>query len=114
MHPQLGLDLLSGFYGLEREAQIVYSHHERFDGQGYPRGLAGETIPLSARVFSIADTLDALTSDRCYRPARALDLARELIHRLSGSQFDPAILKLFEGVADEDFEAVRSQFPDDL
>jgi putative two-component system response regulator len=112
MHPRLGLDLLSGFPGREREAQIVYSHHERFDGEGYPEKLAGDEIPLSARIFSIADTLDAITSDRCYRAGQPLAAARVEIHRAAGSQFDPAILKLFDRVSDEEFEAVRKRFPD--
>jgi response regulator RpfG family c-di-GMP phosphodiesterase len=112
LHPQLGVDLLFGLPGLERESQIVLSHHERFDGDGYPQKLAGEAIPLGARVFSIADTLDALTSDRCYRPAQSLAAARVEIHRVAGSQFDPAVLDLFDRVGDWEFEAVRKQFPD--
>jgi len=112
MHPRLGLDLLSGLPGLDLEAQIVYSHHERFDGEGYPQQLAGEAIPLPARIFSIADTLDALTSDRCYRAGRGLPAARAVIHGAAGSQFDPALLDLFERIEDREFEAVREQFPD--
>lgn len=112
LHPQLGLDLLSGLPGMEREAQIVYSHHEHFDGSGYPGGLSGDAIPLSARIFSVADTLDALSADRCYRPGRPLPQARAEIHRFSGTQFDPAILRLFDRVTDAEFEAVRRQFPD--
>lgn len=114
MHPQLGLDLLSSIPSLELEGQIVYSHHERFDGGGYPEQLEGEKIPLSARVFSIADTLDALTSDRCYRRGKAMSDARREIHRAAGTQFDPAILGMFDRVMDEEFEAVRKQFPDAL
>jgi response regulator RpfG family c-di-GMP phosphodiesterase len=112
MHPQLGLDLLSGIPDLELEAQIVYSHHERFDGQGYPQKLEGEKIPLGARVFSIADTLDALTSDRCYRRGRSIPAARVEIHQAAGAQFDPEILGLFDRVRDDEFEAVLRQFPD--
>jgi putative nucleotidyltransferase with HDIG domain len=112
MHPQIGMDLLSDLPGLDLEAEIVYSHHERFDGTGYPRQLAGNAIPLAARVFSIADTLDALTSDRCYRPGRPLAAARPQIRREAGSQFDPAIVELFDRVADSEFEAVQRQFPD--
>ena len=112
MHPRLGLDLLAGIPGLEVEAQIVYSHHERFDGKGYPQQLAGEAIPLNARIFSIADTLDALTSDRCYRPGRDLAAAHGVIHRAGVSQFDPALLDVFERIEDREFEAVREQFPD--
>jgi putative nucleotidyltransferase with HDIG domain len=112
MHPRLGLDLLSDIPGFDLEAEIVYSHHERFDGNGYPQQLSGEAIPLSARIFSIGDTLDAITSDRCYRPGRPLAAARAEIHRAIGSQFDPAIVELFDRVADWEIEAVRKQFPD--
>jgi response regulator RpfG family c-di-GMP phosphodiesterase len=112
MHPRLGLDLLSGLPGLDLEAQVVYSHHERFDGSGYPEKLGGEAIPLNARIFSVADALDAITSDRCYRKGRSLAAARLEIHRAAGSQFDPAILKRFDCVPDQDFEAVRQRFPD--
>jgi putative nucleotidyltransferase with HDIG domain len=112
MHPLLGLDLLSGVSGLDLEAQIVCSHHERFDGTGYPHQLVGEAIPLSARIFSIADTLDAITSNRCYRPGQPLSVARAEIHRAAGPQFDPMILHLFDRVSDEEFEAVRRRFPD--
>ncbi len=112
MHPRLGLDLLSGLPGLDLESQVVYSHHERFDGTGYPEKLAGEAIPLNARIFSIADALDAVTSDRCYRPRRSLDEARIEIHRFRGSQFDPALLELFDRVPDRAFDAVRERFPD--
>ncbi|HWE52032.1 MAG TPA: HD domain-containing phosphohydrolase [Bryobacteraceae bacterium] len=114
MHPQLGMDLLSGVPGLEREAGIVYSHHESFDGKGYPRQLSGGEIPLNARIFSVADTLDALTSDRSYRSGKTLPEARAEIHRVSGTQFDPDVLKLFDRVGDREFEAVRDRFPDTL
>lgn len=112
MHPQLGLDLLAGLPGLERESEIIYCHHERFDGTGYPRGVAGSDIPLSARIFAIADVLDALTSERCYRKAAPLSLARNEIHQCAGSHFDPAVLKLFELVTDHEFDEVRRRFPD--
>jgi HD-GYP domain-containing protein (c-di-GMP phosphodiesterase class II) len=112
MHPRLGLDLLADLPGLDLEAQIVYSHHERFDGTGYPAKLAGEAIPLYARIFSVADALDALTSDRCYRQGTSLSQARAEILRSAGTQFDPAVLDLFSRVPDEAFEAVRQRFPD--
>ncbi len=112
MHPQLGLDLLSGIPGVDLESEIVYSHHERFDGTGYPQGLAGDSIPLSARMFSVADTLDALTSDRCYRSGTDITVARLEIHRMAGSQFDPAVLILFDQVTDREFDEVRKRFPD--
>ena len=112
MHPQLGLDLLHDLPGLEGESQIVYSHQERFDGKGYPRKLQGQAIPLNARVFSVADTLDAITTDRCYRPGQTLTAARNEIQRGAGTQFDPAVVKALDRVPDPDFESVRTQFPD--
>lgn len=112
LHPQLGLDLLNGLPGLERESEIIYGHHERFDGTGYPRGLAGDAIPLSARIFAIADMLDALTSERCYRRSTTLPAARMEIRGGAGSHFDPAALTLFERVSDREFENVRQRFPD--
>ncbi len=112
LHPRLGLDLLSDLPGLELESQIVYCHHERFDGTGYPRKLAGDAIPLSARMFAIADALDALTNDRCYRAGRSLAFARAEIQRSAGTQFDPAVLTLIDRVPDAEFVAVRRQFPD--
>jgi putative nucleotidyltransferase with HDIG domain len=112
IHPQLGLDMLQGLPGLEAESQIVYSHQERFDGKGYPRKLAGEAIPLNARVFSVGDTLDAITSDRCYRPGQTIAAARKEIQRGAGTQFDPAVVKALDRVPDSDLVSVRTQFPD--
>lgn len=112
LHPQLGLDLLTGLPGLEGESDIIYCHHEHFDGTGYPRGLAGDAIPLSARVFAIADMLDALTSERCYRKRATPAAARTEIRCAAGSHFDPAVLTLFEQVTDHEFEEVRQRFPD--
>ena len=76
-------------------SEIVYAHQETFDGTGYPRGLRGEAIPLGARIFAIADTLDAMTSDRPYRKALSFAQARAEIVRCSGSQFDPGIVQVF-------------------
>src|SRR4029077_3647268 len=75
--------------------EIIYSHQERFDGTGYPRGLKGKEIPLGARIFSVADTLDAITSTRPYRAAHTVEAAREEIERWSGRQFDPEIVRTF-------------------
>ncbi|MEM5775905.1 MAG: HD domain-containing phosphohydrolase, partial [Anaerolineaceae bacterium] len=74
---------------------IPYSHHERWDGGGYPRGLKGDHIPLGARIFSVIDVWDALTSDRPYRPAWNPDKAIEYIKQQSGSHFDPLAVKAF-------------------
>lgn len=112
MHPRLGLELLDGLPGLEQEAHIVYSHHERFDGSGYPQQLSGDAIPLNARAFSVADTLDALTTDRCYRPGMALPEARTIIRSGAGSQFDPVMVTHLEHVPDRELQAIRMQFPE--
>ncbi len=81
---------------------IVRSHHERFDGGGYPRGLQGEEIPLAARIFAIADSFDAMTSDRPYRSALSTDEAVAEIRAASGTQFDPRCVEAFETLAAED------------
>jgi putative nucleotidyltransferase with HDIG domain len=90
-----GYQILKKIPFLAEAAEIVYSHQERFDGTGYPRGLKGEQIPLGARMFSVADTLDAITSNRPYRPAQTVEAARDEIERWSGRQFDPEIVKTF-------------------
>jgi HD-GYP domain-containing protein (c-di-GMP phosphodiesterase class II) len=82
---------------LREAAEIVHAHQESFDGSGYPRGLSGEEIPFGARIFAIADTLDAMTSDRPYRTAMSFAVAREEITRFSGLQFDPQIVEVFCG-----------------
>ena len=80
---------------LAEAAEIVYAHQEKYDGTGYPRGLKGEEIPLGARIFSIADTLDAMTSDRPYRARLPHSVARDEIIQWSGRQFDPEVVKVF-------------------
>jgi putative nucleotidyltransferase with HDIG domain len=92
---------------LVEASEIVYSHQERFDGSGYPRRLKGNEIPLGARIFSVADTLDAITSDRAYRAARPLSAAREEIQVWSGRQFDPEVVEVFQRMPDAVFEELR-------
>jgi len=94
-HAYRGYQMLRKIPFLAEAAEIVYSHQEKYDGSGYPRGLKGKEIPLGARLFSIADTLDAMTSDRPYRAAQTLAAAREEIQRFSGRQFDPEVVKMF-------------------
>jgi response regulator RpfG family c-di-GMP phosphodiesterase len=91
-------------------ATIALSHHERFDGRGYPRGAAGEEIPLSARISAVGDVYDALTSARPYKEAWSDERAAAEIISLSGSQFDPALVEIFSGLKDE-FAEVRRRFP---
>jgi response regulator RpfG family c-di-GMP phosphodiesterase len=113
LHPQLGASLLARIPGVELEKQIVLSHHERFDGTGYPEGLTGLSIPLGARLFSIADTLDSITANRCYRKGSDISVARAEILRMSGSQFEPRLVQLFQSIPDRELEEVRARNPDD-
>ena len=94
-HPEYGREFLEGISFLEPAIAIVYSHHERWDGNGYPTGLKGEQIPLSARIFSIIDNWDALTSDRPYRKRWAREKVVNYIAENAGSMFDPNITKRF-------------------
>jgi response regulator RpfG family c-di-GMP phosphodiesterase len=101
MHPQYARDLLLSIHALRDSLEIPYCHHERWDGNGYPRGLKGEEIPLAARLFTIIDVWDALNSDRCYRPAWNKTEARAYIEVQSGKQFDPQVVHAFLGLLDE-------------
>jgi cyclic di-GMP phosphodiesterase len=111
-HPAIGHRLLSAFPELRKEAEIVYSHHEEFNGAGYPQGLQGEAIPYAARLFSIVDTFDAITSDRPYRLAQSIAKAREEISRMAGVQFDPALVREFLKISGQELEEVRRRHPD--
>jgi putative two-component system response regulator len=95
MHPQIGYNILQNIEFLSPAAEIVLCHQERWDGKGYPNGLAGTDIPLGARIFAVVDTLDAMTSDRPYRKALSFDEALDEIRRCSGTQFDPRIASAF-------------------
>ena len=92
---------------LVEACDIVYSHQERYDGTGYPRRLKGEEIPLGARIFSVADTLDAMTVDRVYRPAQPYQAAREEIIRWSGRQFDPEVVRAFVEIPEDIWDRLR-------
>jgi putative nucleotidyltransferase with HDIG domain len=107
-HPVKGAEIIRHIGFLGDAALVVRSHHERWDGTGYPDGLAGEDIPLAARVFAVADVLDALTTDRPYRPASPLAVAREMITAESGTHFDPDVVQGFNTIPDETFERLRA------
>jgi ribonuclease P protein subunit RPR2 len=94
-HPVLGAQIVAPIAFLADAIELIRHHHERFDGNGYPDGLAGEEIPLEARIFSIADSFDAMTSDRPYRGSIGLDRALDEIRAGSGTQFDPGIVEIF-------------------
>lgn len=108
-HCARGYHMLRKIPFLHDAAEIVYSHQEHFDGSGYPRGLRGDQIPLGARVFAVADTLDAITSDRPYRRANSFTAARREIKRCSGTQFDPAVVEVYLSLPDELWEDLRSE-----
>jgi putative nucleotidyltransferase with HDIG domain len=108
-HAELGMRLLSKIDFLKEASDIVYSHQERYDGSGYPRGLKGGEIPLGARIFAVVDALDAMTSDRPYRRALPFDAARAEISRSSGTQFDPEVVQIFMSIPKEVWLKVRDQ-----
>lgn len=108
-HCYHGYQMLKKIPFLQEVSEIVYSHQEKYDGTGYPRGLKGDEIPLGARIFSIADTLDAITSNRPYRAAQSLSAAREEIERWSGRQFDPDVVKVFIKMPDNIWEDLRRE-----
>jgi ribonuclease P protein subunit RPR2 len=106
-HPVIGEQIVRKIDFLAGARQVVRSHHERWDGGGYPDGLAGERIPLPARVFAVADAFDALTSDRPYRTASSFDEARSVIARSAGSHFDPDVVRTFAELPDDRLERIR-------
>jgi HD-GYP domain-containing protein (c-di-GMP phosphodiesterase class II) len=106
-HPEIGSEILRHIDFLDEAKVVVRHHHERWDGAGYPDGLAGEAIPVQARVFALADTLDALTTDRPYRAAVPWAEARVAIRAESGTQFDPKIVAAYDSIPDEAFARIR-------
>ena len=108
-HCYRGYQMLRKIPFLLEAAEIVYAHQEKFDGTGYPRGLRGEQIPLGARIFAVADTLDAITSDRPYRAAQSIQAARDEIKRFAGSQFDPQVVRTFLTMPDSIWEDLRKE-----
>jgi HD-GYP domain-containing protein (c-di-GMP phosphodiesterase class II) len=100
-HPVLGAQILEPVKFLRPALAIVESHHERWDGDGYPRGLRGEQIPLGARIFALVDAFDAMTSDRPYRSALRFEQAVERIAVAAGSQFDPEVVRAFVALCED-------------
>jgi ribonuclease P protein subunit RPR2 len=108
-HPVIGAQIVGGIEFLAQAIQVVRHHHERWNGAGYPDGLAGEEIPLPARAFAVADVLDALTTDRPYRPALPLRTARQMINHESGSHFDPQVIEAFNSIDDATFRRIAAE-----
>ena len=106
-HVRIGYDMVSRISFLSQAAQIVLAHQEFYDGGGYPQGLSGKQIPLGARIFAVADTLDAMTSDRPYRAALPFQTAREEITRCSGTQFDPDVVHAFLSIPEQIWKGIR-------
>jgi HD-GYP domain-containing protein (c-di-GMP phosphodiesterase class II) len=106
-HPEVGAEILRDVEFLGEGKLVVRHHHERWDGAGYPDHLAGDAIPLPARVFAVADALDALTTDRPYRRATRFSRAREEIRSNAGSQFDPAVVAAFDTIPETRLAEIR-------
>lgn len=106
-HPLFGYEMIEEFDFLKKATQVVLYHHEHFDGRGYPYGLAGEGIPLEARIFALADTLDAMTSDRPYRKAGSFEKALEEIEKYSGTQFDPLLVDTLLSIPVEKWQEIK-------
>jgi ribonuclease P protein subunit RPR2 len=105
-HPAIGAEIVADIEFLAEAARVVRSHHERWDGSGYPDGLASEEIPLAARVFAVADVLDALITDRPYRPAIPLSEAQAMINAEAGTHFDPRVVAAFNSIDDDTIKRI--------
>lgn len=113
-HALLGLEIVAGNPWLAGAAQIIRSHHERFDGEGYPDGLCGEGIPFTARIFAVVDVFDALTSERPYKKAMALNEAMRIIEQDAGAHFDPVAVSAFQNIASNLHAALVKATENDL
>jgi HD-GYP domain-containing protein (c-di-GMP phosphodiesterase class II) len=100
----VGYAILSEIAFLKYPSEVIFSHHERYDGNGYPQQISGDEIPVGARIFSLVDTLDAMTSDRPYRRSLPFDAVSAEVIRHSGAQFDPVIADLFLSIDRREWE----------
>jgi putative nucleotidyltransferase with HDIG domain len=108
-HCYRGYQILKRIPFLQEAAEIVYAHQECYDGKGYPRGLKGDEIPLGARIFAVADTLDAITSDRPYRRAQTVEAAQAEIKRCASTQFDPDVVETFLSMGTDIWDVLRRE-----
>lgn len=111
-HPEAGYRIVKRIGFLKDAAEIVHAHHEWYDGNGYPRGLKGDEIPLGARLFMVADVYDALTSERPYRSPVSYEEASAEIRKLSGSHFDPVVVDRFMAIAPEQLQEITGRYLD--
>ena len=108
LHPEIGIKILKGIPFLKDASEIVYYHHERWDGRGYPQGLKGDEIPLGARVFAVADSFDAMTSNRPYRSAMPIEDALAELEASSGTQLWPTAVETFLSIPVEEIQEIVS------
>ncbi|HET6929321.1 MAG TPA: HD domain-containing phosphohydrolase [Candidatus Acidoferrum sp.] len=108
-HVQIGYDLVKNIAFLADAAEIILAHHERWDGSGYPRGLKADEIPVGARIFAVADSFDAMTSDRPYRSAIPFEAARDEIQRKAATLFDRTVVNVFLTIAVNEWVAIREE-----
>jgi HD-GYP domain-containing protein (c-di-GMP phosphodiesterase class II) len=113
-HPEIGRRIVEKIPFLRGAVSIVYNHHERWDGTGYPQGLRGEEIPLGPRIFALADALDAMTFDRPYSSAISFETARDEIKRCAGTHFDPAVVNTFLTIPLETFAIIHHRSLHDM
>jgi len=111
-HPDIGKRLIERIPFLRGAVPIVYSHHEKWDGSGYPNALKGDDIPLGARIFSVVDAFDAMTFDRPYSKAVPFEAAKAEIKRCAGSHFDPAVVAAFLQVPESLLDEIRRRSTD--
>jgi putative two-component system response regulator len=108
-HPEIGYRILSSIKFLKGAAELVLHHHEQYDGKGYPQHLSGDQINYGARIFAVADALDALTSNRSFQAAISFDAAALEIKKMSGAQLDPALVNDFLKIPASEWEIVRNE-----
>lgn len=108
-HPVTGSEIVRDIAFLGAARDVIRHHHERWDGTGYPDRLAGKEIPISARIFAVADTLDALTTNRPYRRASTIAQARMIILQAVGTHFDPTVIEAFKELSDKEIERIRME-----
>jgi putative nucleotidyltransferase with HDIG domain len=108
-HPVHGQQILRGIKFLEGAARVVAQHHEKWDGSGYPLGLSADDIDICARIFSVADAFDAITSDRVYRKGKPYEAAAQELDEWAGKQFDPKVVETFHRVPPEDWQELHDQ-----